>query len=115
MWCLLALDGELLAGHVGLGPTTREDPEPAPPGTTNVWQLFVREPWRGRGVAGALVAEAIAEARRRGFETMRLWTPRGAARARGFYEREGWRLTGEVHEHTPSGLPTVQYARPVER
>jgi GNAT superfamily N-acetyltransferase len=113
VWSLIAFDGEQVAGHVGLGPTTLEDPHPAPAGTTNVWQLFVREPWRGRGVAGALMARAVAEAACRGFETMRLWTPEGAARARRFYEREGFVLTGAAHEHTPSGLATVQYARAV--
>ncbi len=113
VWCLMACDGEQVAGHVGLGPTTREDPAPAPAGTTNVWQLFVRAPWRGRGVAASLMERAVAEAGARGYETMRLWTPRGAARARRFYEREGFVLTGAVHERTPSGLVTVQYARPV--
>jgi GNAT superfamily N-acetyltransferase len=111
VWCLIAIDGDLTAGHVGIGPTTREDPAPAPAGTTNVWQLFVRGPWRGSGVAGALMGEAIAEAQRRGFHTMRLWTPQGAGRARRFYEREGFIATGAVHEHSPSGLVTVQYAR----
>ena len=113
IWSLMALEGEEVVGHVGLGPTTREDPGPAPAGTINVWQLFVRAPWQGTGVAAALMEAAVAEARRRGFQTMRLWTPRGAGRARRFYEREGWTATGAVHEHTPSGLATVQYARPV--
>ncbi len=66
VWSLIALDGEETAGHVGLSPTTGEDPQPAPAGTTNVWQLFVRGPWRGRGVASALMAAAVAEAERRG-------------------------------------------------
>jgi GNAT superfamily N-acetyltransferase len=113
VWCLMALEGENVAGHVGIGPTTREDPAPAPPGTTNLWQLFVRRPWRGSDLARELMAAAVAEAGQRGFQTMRLWTPRGAARARRFYEREGWSLTGEVHETSPTGLVTVQYARAV--
>ena len=111
VWCLIALEGENVAGHVGIGPSTREDPEPAPPGTTNLWQLFVRRPWRGSGLARELMAAAVAEAAARGFHAMRLWTPRGAARARRFYEREGWTPTGEVHEASPSGLVTVQYVR----
>jgi len=44
---------------------------------------------------------------------MRLWTPQGAGRARRFYEREGWTATGNVHEDSPFGLPTVEYARRV--
>ncbi len=113
VWCLIALEGENVAGHVAIGPTTLEDPAPAPPGVTNVSQLFVRRPWRGSELARELMAAAVAEADQRGFQTMRLWAPRGAGRARRFYEREGWSLTGEVHETTPSGLVTVQYARQV--
>jgi GNAT superfamily N-acetyltransferase len=111
VWCLIALDGAHVAGHVGIAPTTREDPAPAPAGTTNLWQLFVRRPWRGTEVGRELMAAAAAEAGRRGFQTMRLWTPKGAGRARRFYEREGWTLTDAVHENTPIGLPTVQYSR----
>ena len=42
---------------------------------------------------------------------MRLWTPRDQRRARRFYEREGWTLTGGVHYESPFGLPVVEYAR----
>ncbi len=111
VWCLLAVDRDEVAGHVALAAVTVEDPEPAPPGVTNLWQLFVRPSWQGRGVAPALMAAAVQEARRRGFARLRLWTPRGAARARRFYERQGWAPTGRVHEHSPSGLPTLEYGR----
>jgi hypothetical protein len=56
---------------------------------------------------------AVAEAMRRGFSQMRLWTPEGAARARRFYEREGWSRTGRVHRHSAVGLPTVEYGRDI--
>jgi GNAT superfamily N-acetyltransferase len=113
VWCLLALDGAAVVGHVALAATSGEEPEPAPPGTTNLWQLFVRRHWHGSGIAMTLMRAAVAEAGRRGFTTMRLWTPRGAARARRFYEREGWTPTGAVHEQSPTGLVTVQYERAV--
>jgi GNAT superfamily N-acetyltransferase len=109
VWCLLALHGDELAGHVALALVTAEDPRPAADGVVNLWQLFVGERWRGRGLAAKLMREACAEARRRGFEAMRLWTPRGAQRARRFYEREGWTASGREHEHTPARLPTVEY------
>lgn len=111
VWCLLALDGEDAAGHVALSPTTMEDPAPAPAGVINLWQLFVRPAWQGRGVAQELMAAAVEEARSRGFASLRLWTPQGAGRARRFYEREGWTATGRVHPDSPSGLVTVEYAR----
>jgi GNAT superfamily N-acetyltransferase len=109
VWCLLAFAGKDLAGHVALALVTAEDPQPAPEGIVNLWQLFVREPWQGRGVAPRLMAAAVAEARRRGYASMRLWTPRGARRARRFYEREGWAPSGREREQTPSGLATVEY------
>lgn len=111
VWCLVALDAEEVIGHVALSPFTVENPEPPPPGTINLWQLFVRPEWQGRGVATQLMDAAVGEAERRGFNRMRLWTPQGAARARRFYEREGWLLTGGLHGDSPFGLPLVEYAR----
>jgi GNAT superfamily N-acetyltransferase len=111
VWCAIAFDGERVAGHVSLSPVTAEDPGPLPADEIFLWQMFVRRPWQGCGLASALMARAVEEATARGFARMRLWTPRGAARARRFYEREGWTPTGRAHEDSPSGLPTVEYER----
>lgn len=111
VWCLVALNDQEVIGHVALSPFTVEDPEPPPSGTINLWQLFVRPAWQGHGIATELMEAAVREARRRGFNRMRLWTPQGAARARRFYEREGWTLTGGVHNDSPFGMPVVEYAR----
>lgn len=113
VWCLIAIAGGETAGHVALSLMTTEEPAPPPPGAIYVWQMFVRPGWQGTGVARALMAAAIAEAGRQGFAEMLLWTPRGAERARAFYEREGWSATGRAHERSPSGLPTVEYRRPL--
>jgi GNAT superfamily N-acetyltransferase len=78
-----------------------------------LWELFVRAEWHGQGVAPVLVRAAVTEALRRGFSRIQLWTPEGAPRARRFYEREGWTLTGRVHSHSDLGLPTVEYARSI--
>ena len=109
VWCLLALDDERVIGHVALSLFSMEDPGPPPVGTINLWQLFVRPAWQGRGVATWLLEAAAGEARQRGFTRMRLWTPQGQSRARRFYEREGWTFTGGVHEDSPFGLPVVEY------
>jgi predicted N-acetyltransferase YhbS len=111
VWCLIALDGPELIGHVALSAFTVEDPESPAPGTINLWQLFVRPAWQGRGVAKPLMGAALEEARERGFTRIRLWTPQGAGQARRFYEREGWSQTGKVHEESPFGLPVVEYSR----
>jgi predicted GNAT family N-acyltransferase len=41
---------------------------------------------------------------------MRLFTPEGQARARRFYEREGWVQYGEPFE-AGLGIPLVEYRR----
>ena len=114
VWCLLAQSGGEPAGHVTLSLTTRAEPERAPAGTVNLWHLFVRPAWRGRGVAPLLMRAALLEAGRRGFVRTRLWTPRGATRARRFYEREGWTPTGAEREESRIGLPIVEYERGVQ-
>ena len=111
VWCLLAESPSGPVGHVALSPTTIVQPEPAPVGTVNLWQLFVRPAWQGRGVGQRLMRSALNEAHTRGYARLRLWTPRGAARARRFYEREGWELTGNEREESPIGVPLVEYER----
>jgi GNAT superfamily N-acetyltransferase len=112
IWCVMALDGDETAGHAGLSNVTTEEPEPAAAGTIYLRQMFVRSRWRGSGAAAMLMAAAVEEARRRQLTQMILWTPRGAERARRFYEREGWTLTGRSHDDGSSvGLPTVEYRR----
>ena len=113
VWFLLAIAHGRAVGHVALAPFTMVEPEPPPAGTINLWQLFVCPAWQGRGVAQRLMRAVLAEAARRGFARMRLWTPRDAARARRFYEREGWTTTGRRRDETALGLPVVQYARAI--
>lgn len=104
VWFLVAVSDGAVIGHVALSLSTREDPGPPPPGTVFVWELFVRPAWHGHGVGTMLMRAAVTEALKRGFSGMRLWTPEGAGRARGFYERQGWALTGRVHRPPTSGL-----------
>jgi GNAT superfamily N-acetyltransferase len=113
VWCLVAESSGEPVGHVALSSTTYIQPEPAPPGMVNLWQLFVRPAWQGIGVASVLLQAAITEAEHRGFVRVRLWTPSGAVRARRFYEREGWTLTGDGRGESLLGLPIVEYARDV--
>jgi GNAT superfamily N-acetyltransferase len=113
VWFLVAVSDGAVIGHVALSLATREDPGPPPPGTVFVWQLFVRSAWHGHGVGTMLIRAAVTEALKRGFLGMRLWTPEGACRARGFYEREGWALTGRVHRSSDLGLATVEYGRSI--
>lgn len=115
VWFAVACDSVgSVVGHVALALSTHEDPGPPPSATVFVWQLFVRTAWHGRGVATSLMRAAVAEAGRRGFTTMVLWTLEGAGRARRFYEREGFTFTGHTNPRSDFGLPTVQYRRTIE-
>jgi GNAT superfamily N-acetyltransferase len=56
--------------------------------------MWVAPQWRGRGVAALLAASVIAWARSEGALTVGLWVPSDNARARRFYEHQGFRATG---------------------
>jgi GNAT superfamily N-acetyltransferase len=115
VWCLVAEAEDALAGHVAIMPA-RIHPQPsADDAMAHFWQLFVREPWWGTGLATALHAEAVREAGARGFTSMRLFTPAAQARARRFYEREGWTPAGDPVDDLDIGMPLVEYRRAISR
>lgn len=113
VWFLVAVSDRGVIGHLALSLSTREDRGPPPPGAVFVWELFVRPAWHGHGVATKLMRAAVAEAAIRGFSHMQLWIPEGAGRARRFYEREGWTLTGRAHPRSDFGLTTLEYGRSI--
>jgi GNAT superfamily N-acetyltransferase len=104
-WAEIAEDRGLVAGHLGFFP------QRALPGTAHLWQLFLRPPWWGSGLAAELLHRALEAAAARGLRRMRLYTPRDQARARGFYEREGFAHTGWEGYEEPIRLVLVEYAR----
>jgi GNAT superfamily N-acetyltransferase len=106
--CLLAEAGAEPAGQVAFVPAREE------PGVAHVWMLFLRERWWGTGLAGRLLAGAAAAAVEGGFAAMRLHTPAEHARARAFYEREGWCSDGDVFYEPMLGLTLVTYRRPLD-
>jgi ribosomal protein S18 acetylase RimI-like enzyme len=112
LWGLVGVEGGEMAGHVTfVQAREREDPRPVVPGVAHLWQLFVRPRWWGSGLATRLNRLAVEEAARQGYASMRLFTPALNARARAFYEREGWRTDG-VGDYEPMlGLDIVQYRR----
>jgi GNAT superfamily N-acetyltransferase len=113
VWCLIAEEDGEVAGHVSIMPA-RLHPHPSEEDAmAHFWQLFVRPPWWGTGLATALHAEAVREAGSRGFTSMRLFTPAAQARARRFYEREGWSATGEPFDDLDFGMPLVEYRRAI--
>jgi len=104
-WAEIAEEGGLVAGHLGYFP------QPGVTASAHLWQLFVRPPWWGTGLAGELLRRALEAASAQGYRRMRLYTPRDQRRARGFYEREGFAHTGWEGYEEPIGLVLVEYAR----
>ena len=85
-------------------------------GDDEVADIFVAREARGTEVARLLLAAAERAVRRSGHRTACLGVVPGNARARRFYEREGWRDTGDV-EHAVAGpdgpiaVPTRLYRK----
>ena len=79
------------------------------PALGHVSNLFVRRDRWGSGLARALHAAAVAAARDRGFTELRLFVAAGQARARRFYEREGWAAAGAPFDDPVPGLTMVEY------
>jgi len=85
---------------------------PAIEGRAHVSAVFVDpEHWR-KGIAAALLGEAVEAMRELGFDSAQLWTPEGAP-ARRFYEANGWTLTGDTLHMAELNLPLVMYALPI--
>jgi GNAT superfamily N-acetyltransferase len=103
-------EGELV-GHVGFLPSRLSFARIDDPGLGHFRQLFVRTAHWGTGLATRLHAAAIDEARARGFDAMRLFTPAGQERARRFYEREGWSLARPPAYDERLGLEIAEYRR----
>ena len=103
-WVLLALVEGGTVGHVGIMSARERSPADKPsdrlvrpliPGLAHLWQLFVLPEWWGRGVGALLHERAVVEMRDRGYREARLFTPSLHTRARGFYERRGWRAVAD--------------------
>ena len=103
-WALLARDDDAPAGHIAL----LADPEP---GTAYLWQLFLRPPYWGTGLADRLHEAFLAAARTRGYRRARLRTPFDQARSRRFYERSGWQTDGVATFEDTLGLDLLVYTR----
>ncbi len=111
VWCRVAEDDGAMAAHCVLFDSALSQHAPAVPGLAHLWHLFVREPYWGTGVSGDLLAQATAAAREQGFTAMRLATAELHARARRFYEREGWHRGAGPFAAPDMGLALVEYRR----
>ncbi|MEV6812271.1 GNAT family N-acetyltransferase [Micromonospora sp. NPDC051296] len=99
-----------LAGFSYLGPDDEGDA-----GTGLLCAIHLDPTERGRGVGRALMVDALASMRARGWRRAVLWVLRDNARARRFYERGGWQPTGleRVEVIGTARTPQLRYARPL--
>ncbi len=87
-WFVAARDGH----PVGLVGVLQRDECPDEREVIGMW---VRPTERGRGTAGAMLTAVVRWAAGRRATALSLWVPSGNDRARKFYERHGFTLTGE--------------------
>jgi ribosomal protein S18 acetylase RimI-like enzyme len=111
VWALLAEAGGELAGHVAIRSAATAPFSSSEPGLAHFWQLFVHPAWHGSGLAVVLHDDALREARERGYRAIRLFAAAGQARARRFYEREGWATAGPAFMLEGFGMEVVEYRR----
>jgi RimJ/RimL family protein N-acetyltransferase len=107
-WAHVAFERSQPAGHISLRPERDEDGQ-LRTDVALLTQLFVREDFWGSGLAAQLNAIGRDDMVQRGFSTGRLLVARGHKRARAFYEREGWRATGEHETSGELGLELAEY------
>ena len=72
-----------------------------------VEQVYVSEAHRGSGTAALLLAEAERQVAAAGFRQAWLAVVPGNARARRFYERQGWYDAGDLEYPAAAGTGTV--------
>jgi GNAT superfamily N-acetyltransferase len=111
VWCRFAEEDGEIVGQVTFLPASRAAVRDDAPGLAHLRHLFVREDHWGTGLARELHAAALEEAQRRGFTAIRLFTPAGQARARRFYEREGWGPAGDAFHAAGPDLVIIEYRR----
>lgn len=90
---LLARVGEAVAGVVALRPMP---PDGSGDGAGEMKRLYVRPGFRGRGIARALVAAVLSEARARGYRVLRLDTLDRMTAARELYAQLGFAAGAEI-------------------
>jgi GNAT superfamily N-acetyltransferase len=107
--CLVAEDDAGLAGQVTVLPASGSGRPVDDPGLAHLSNLFVRQDEWGTGLAVTLHGAALQAARERGYTAIRLFVAAGQARARRFYEREGWAVEGDEFHEARLGLDMVEY------
>jgi GNAT superfamily N-acetyltransferase len=109
-WVAKAIrDGEVV-GAASITAARTEGGRGAPiPGVAHVGRMFVHPDCWALGVGSALLLEAVAEMRQRGYRIAQLYTGAGNSRSCRFYERHGWKLSRGDAERQHEGIAVVRY------
>ncbi|MCU1352599.1 MAG: hypothetical protein JWM05_1808 [Acidimicrobiales bacterium] len=104
-------DDERVVGVCAVGP----DRDGADGAVGELWMINVAPEAWGGGFGVALLDRATTELATAGFTRAKLWVVSANARARRFYEREGWRPDGVDRVDREMGFPVhdLQYVRPL--
>jgi len=109
--CIVAERGGEIVGQVTVVPAARAPHPVEDPELGHVRNLFVARSEWGSGLARQLHAALVEAARGLGWTELRLYVAEGQARARRFYEREGWSAAGAPYHDPAPGLRMVEYRR----
>jgi ribosomal protein S18 acetylase RimI-like enzyme len=100
----VAVDGTEKVGVVMAGP------DPDDPTIGHLARLYVAPERWAEGIGRQLYAAAVASLVDAGFPAATLWVLERNTRARTWYERLGWRLTGDRKPtYAPAGIDDVGY------
>ncbi len=98
-WFLVADEGPAVVGMACAEPLRGEDRAgPVVPGGCFVNLLFVVPERWGEGIGGALLDAVLAEAKRRRYSRIHLWTHEDNERSHGLYRSRGFSPTGRTVE-----------------
>jgi ribosomal protein S18 acetylase RimI-like enzyme len=89
---LVARSGPELVGFCQYGPSPDEEDRGVAVG--HIHRLYIHPGAQGRGVGRALLEHAVNRLSSTGARDLTLWVLENDPRARGFYERLGWRPDG---------------------
>ena len=113
LWIAESVEGEIL-GFSRLLPASDDD---LPEGFAEISHVYLDPAHYERGLGAVLLRHVLASAQGRGFEAVVLWVLEGNARARHFYEREGFAVDG-ARKADPArrgpGVYEVRYRRALE-
>lgn len=99
---LLAREGDAIAGCVGLWPLDET--------VCEMKRLYVRPPWRGKGLGRRLAVAIIDESKKREYDTMRLDTLPQLEAALALYRKLGFEDTEPYYDNPLDGVSYLELA-----